>query len=99
MNCNPWIFEKTEFELISSEEETARRYFFDGANLLVTNKDEDGLNGNKMPLKHGLFYEGATIFRGINSKELIMKSDAGKRAVSNYIDESFNIVAFYYMYK
>lgn len=68
-------------------EESARRHFFDGDNLLVTNKDEDGLKGRQMALKHELFYEGATIFRGINSKELILKSDKGQRQVKLSYDK------------
>lgn len=76
-----------DYYLSFNEEEMAKRHFFDGDNLLVTNKDEDGLNGKKMSLNHSLFYEGATIFRGINSKELVLKSDQGKRQVKLMYDK------------
>lgn len=76
-----------DYYIYFDQEESARRHFFDGANLLVTGKDEDGLNGKQMALKHELFYEGATIFRGINSKELILKSDKGQRQVKLSYDK------------
>lgn len=76
-----------DYYISFNEEETARRHFFDGANLLVSDRDENGLNGKKMALNHSLFYEGATIFRGINSKELVLKSDQGKRQVKLSYDK------------
>lgn len=64
-----------------NKSEDCKRLFFDKANLTVTNKDAPGLNGLKMNLKHETFYEGAAIFKSINSDELILKSDKGDRFV------------------
>ncbi|MGL1891606.1 MAG: aldose 1-epimerase family protein [Spirochaetaceae bacterium] len=69
-----------------NKSEDSRRLFFDQDNLTITNKDEDGLNGNKMPLKHETFYEGAAIFKDINSNEIALKSDKGSR----FVKLSFN---------
>ena len=76
-----------DYHISFNKEESARRHFFDGANLLVTNKDEEGLNGKEIGLNHSLFYEGAAIYRGIESKELILKSDKGSREVKLSYDK------------
>lgn len=76
-----------DYHISFNKEETARRHFFDGDNLLITNKDEEGLNGLKMPLSHDLFKEGAAVYRGINSKELTLKSESGKRQVKLTYDK------------
>lgn len=70
-----------DYYLAFNKEETANRLFFDDANLLITNKEEAGLSGNTMALKHDLFYEGAAIFRNLNSNEVTLKSDKNDRFV------------------
>lgn len=66
--------------------ENAKRLFFGEGNLTVTNKEEDGLNGQKMDLNHETFYQGAAIFKSINSNELTLKSDKDSR----FVKLSFN---------
>lgn len=61
--------------------EDCKRLFFDEANLTITNKDGNGLKGQKLNLENEYFYEGAAIFRNIKSDELLLKSDKGERFV------------------
>lgn len=70
-----------DYYLAFNKEESSRRLFFDDANLLVSSKDEAGLSGKTMSLSHDLFYEGATIFRDMNSTEVTLKSDQDSRFV------------------
>lgn len=70
-----------------NKKEQCNRLFFDKANLTITNKDEDGLEGQKLNLKHEIFYEGAAIYKNINSDQLVLKSDKGARFVKFSFDK------------
>jgi len=62
--------------------EKSRRLYFDAANLLVSNKDSEGLDGTKYPLSFDLFTEGACIFKHIHSSKITLKSDQDARQVT-----------------
>lgn len=74
-----------DYYLEFDQEEKSRRLFFDAANLLVSDKDVDGLDGTKFPLNFDLFQEGACIFRDIKSSSIVLKSDKDSKSVTlNY---------------
>lgn len=70
-----------DYYLEFEQSEKSRRYFFDAANLLITGKDTDGLEGTKYPLNFELFKEGACIFKDIKSNSITLKSDKNNRSV------------------
>ncbi len=71
-----------DYYLEFDQVENSRRLYFDAANLLVSNKDSEGLSGTKYPLNFDLFKEGACIFRHIQSSKITLKSDKNDRNVS-----------------
>lgn len=72
----------SDYYLEFNESEKSRRLFFDAANLLISNKETEGLDGNTFELSHDLFVEGACIFRDIKSTSITLKSDKDSRAVT-----------------
>jgi galactose mutarotase-like enzyme len=67
-----------EFEVA----ETAKRYFCNSSNLIINGKEAPILNDSEtLALRPETFYEGALIFRDIQSQSVILKSDKDEHFV------------------
>jgi galactose mutarotase-like enzyme len=61
--------------------ENAKRLFVDENQMVVSDKEEEGLNSNVFKLEASKFYEGACIYRNLRSQSLTLKSDICDRFV------------------
>lgn len=82
-NCpldNDSVFE--DYYLEFEKEETLERFFMNKTNCIISDKSEVLIENSKiLPLTHELFYEGALVFKNINSNNVTLKSKKSNRQV------------------
>jgi galactose mutarotase-like enzyme len=79
----------TQFEdyyLEFEKEETLERFFMDKTNVVISGKSDTLIKDSKiLPLTHELFYDGALVFKNINSSKVTLKSKkSAKNVVLSY---------------
>ncbi len=75
-----------DYYLEFDEEETLERFFMNAGNCIISGKSEVLIENSKvLPLTHELFYDGALVFKKINSKKVTLKSKkSAKNVVVSY---------------
>ena len=75
-----------DYYLEFDEEETLERFFMNAGNCIISGKSEVLIENSKiLPLTHELFYDGALVFKKINSKKVTLKSNkSAKNVVVSY---------------
>lgn len=75
-----------DYYLEFDQEETLERFFMNAGNCIISDKSEVLIENSKiLPLTHELFYEGALVFKKINSKKVTLKSKkSAKNVVVSY---------------
>jgi galactose mutarotase-like enzyme len=72
----------SDYSLIFSENENAKRYYCDAGNLLIENREELVLDESvELKLNPEMFYDGAFLFRDIKSKEITLKTEKDSKFV------------------
>ena len=75
-----------DYYLEFDQEETLERFFMNAGNCIVSDKSEVLIENSKiLPLTHELFYDGALVFKKINSQKITLKSKkSAKHVVVSY---------------
>ena len=75
-----------DYYLEFDQEETLERFFMNAGNCIISDKSEVLIENSKiLPLTHELFYDGALVFKKINSKKVTLKSKkSAKNVVVSY---------------
>jgi galactose mutarotase-like enzyme len=75
-----------DYYLEFEKEETLERFFMDKTNVVISGKSEILIKNSKiLPLTHELFYDGALVFKKINSNKVTLKSKkSDKNVVLSY---------------
>lgn len=75
-----------DYYLEFDQEETLERFFMNAGNCIISDKSEVLIENSKiLPLTHELFYDGALVFKKINSQKITLKSKKSAK----------NVVVFY----
>lgn len=75
-----------DYYLEFDQEETLERFFMNAGNCIISDKSEVLIeNSEILPLTHELFYDGALVFKKINSNKATLKSKkSAKNVVVSY---------------
>ena len=75
-----------DYYLEFDQEETLERFFMNAGNCIISDKSEVLIENSKiLPLTHELFYDGALVFKKINSQKITLKSKkSAKHVVVSY---------------
>ena len=75
-----------DYYLEFDQEETLERFFMNAGNCIISDKSEVLIENSKiLPLTHELFYDGALVFKKINSQKITLKSKkSAKNVVVSY---------------
>ncbi len=78
-----------DYYLEFDQEETLERFFMNAGNCIISGKSEVLIENSKiLPLTHELFYDGALVFKEVNSKKITLKS---KKSAKNVVVSNENL--------
>ena len=78
-----------DYYLEFDQEETLERFFMNAGNCIINGKSEVLIENSKiLPLTHELFYDGALVFKKVNSKKITLKS---KKSAKNVVVSNENL--------
>lgn len=78
-----------DYYLEFDQEETLERFFMNAGNCIISGKSEVLIENSKiLPLTHELFYDGALVFKKVNSKKITLKS---KKSAKNAVVSNENL--------